>query len=89
MRLKAHLGGFAIQIGERFIIELGRRCFYGRVPYGSGSREWFIDLKANLTLSRAKTEDDSRPAKWKRRAWRRANRVLKSRSPRFGISLPR
>jgi hypothetical protein len=46
MRLKAHLGGFAIQIGERFIIELGHRCFYGRVPWGRGVWESYIDFRA-------------------------------------------
>ena len=66
MRVKARLGGLAIQFGERFIIELGHRCFYVRMPYGRGSRDWFIDLKANLTPSRPKTEGNSRPAKWKR-----------------------
>jgi hypothetical protein len=66
VRLKAHLGGFAIQVGERFTIKLGHRCFYVRMPYGRGSRDWFIDLKANLIPSRPKTEADSRPAKWRR-----------------------
>jgi hypothetical protein len=66
MRLKAHLGGFAIQVGERFIIELGRRCFYGRVPFGRGGREWFIDFTGHLSPGRAKIEDDSRYIKWKR-----------------------
>jgi len=44
MRLKAHLGGFAIQVGERFIIELGHRCFYGRVPWGGAVGSGFIDF---------------------------------------------
>ena len=60
MRLKAHLGGFAIQIGERFIIELGHRCFYGRVPWGRGGREWFIDFTGHLSPGWAKIEDDLR-----------------------------
>ena len=55
MRLKAHLGGFAIQIGERFIIELGHRCFYGRVPWGRGAWEWYIDFTGHLALVRTRS----------------------------------
>jgi hypothetical protein len=65
MRLEARLSGFAIQVGERFIIELGHRCFYGRVPWGRGGWEWFIDFTGSHSRL---GQDRRRPrsTKWKR-----------------------
>jgi hypothetical protein len=60
MRLKAHLGGFAIQIGERFIIELGHRCFYGRVPWKRGVWEWYIDFTGRINPRWDSIEPDPR-----------------------------
>jgi hypothetical protein len=46
------------RLEERFIIELGHRCFYGRVPWGRGGREWFIYFAGHLTPGWDKIEDD-------------------------------
>ena len=55
MRLEAYLGGFAVEIGERFILDLDLERFYGRVPWGRGGwasqRTWL-----NLALGRPCSE---------------------------------
>jgi len=48
MRLEAYLGGFAIQIGERFILDLDLQRFYGRLPWGRGGWEWYIDFTGRI-----------------------------------------
>jgi hypothetical protein len=44
MRLKAHLGGFAIQVGEGFILDLDLQRFYGRVSWGRGGWEGSVSI---------------------------------------------
>ena len=45
MRLEAYLGGLAIQIGERFILDVDLGRFYGRVPWGRGGWECTSTLR--------------------------------------------
>ena len=60
MRVRTHLGGVAIEIGERFILDIDLWRFYGRVPWGRGGREWFIDFTGRLSPCWDRIEDDTR-----------------------------
>ena len=54
-----YLGGLAIQIGERFILDVDLWRFYGRVPLGRGGWEWYIDFTVRISLCWDRI--DSRP----------------------------
>ena len=61
MRVEAHLGGFAIEIGERFVLDVDLWRFYGRVPWGRGGREWFIDFTGHYSPCWDRIEPEPRP----------------------------
>jgi hypothetical protein len=49
MRVGTNLGGVAIELGERLILDLNLERFYGRVPWGRGGWEWYIDFTGRLS----------------------------------------
>jgi hypothetical protein len=61
VRVEAYLGGFAIEIGERFVLDVDLWRFYGRVPRGRGDREWLIDFTGHFRPCWDKIEPDPRP----------------------------
>jgi hypothetical protein len=61
MRVGTDRGGFAIEIGERFISDLNLQRFYGRVPWGRGGREWLIDFTGHFSPCWDRIEPDPRP----------------------------
>jgi len=60
MRLEAHLGGFAVEIGERFILDLDLERFCGRVPWGRGGWEWYIGFTGRISPCWGRIEPDPR-----------------------------
>jgi len=60
MRVEAYLGGFAIEIGGRFVLDIDLWRFYGRVPWGRGGREWFIDFTGHFSPCWDRIEPDPR-----------------------------